>query len=79
MAGLGTVEIEAHGAELRAPSARWLAGRMGFAPGMASLLAGTGADRSRVLATFIERVEKEQGMGGVRFGGRAFVAVANVT
>lgn len=78
-AGFVDVSIATHTAHLEAPSARWLADRLGFAPGMAALLAGLGDARNRVLDQFVADVEQAQGTGRVRFAGRAFVASANVT
>ena len=78
-AGFGDVTIDAHSAMLRAPSARWLAERLAFAPGMAAQLAGLGPERSAVLEQFVSAVETKQGNGEVLFAGRAFVAYGDVT
>ena len=77
-AGFDEVAIAAHSAALRAPSARWLAERLAFAPGMAAQLAALGADTNAVLDQFVSRVEAKQGHGEVTFNGRAFVASGNV-
>ena len=78
-AGFADVTIDAHGATLRAPSARWLAERLAFAPGMAAQLAALGSERSAVLDRFVSAVENKQGRGEVCFAGRAFVACGSVT
>ena len=78
-AGFAGVAIDAHSATLRAPSARWLAARMAFAPGMAAQLTALGADAALVLERFGSAIEAKQGTGEIRLGGRAFVATATVT
>ncbi len=77
-AGLGEVEIGVHTALLQAPSARWLAERLQFAPGMQAFLQGLGGDSPAVISRFVADVETRQGMGEVRFSGKAFVARATV-
>ena len=77
-AGFDDVAIAAHSAALRAPSARWLAERLAFAPGMAAQLAALGADKIAVLDQFVSSVEAKQGHSEVTFNGRAFVASGNV-
>ena len=55
------------------PSARWLANHIGFAPGMAAMIDALGADRTRVLETFVSALERDKGKGEV-----ALVAVAQL-
>jgi SAM-dependent methyltransferase len=47
----------------RLPSARWIADRMAFAPGMAAMLGALGDDRPRVLEAFVAALERDQGRG----------------
>ena len=78
-AGFGATDIEVHSAVLRAPSANWLAERLEFAPGMAAMLAGGGADASAIKERFARSVEGEQGQGPVQFSAKAFTATAVVS
>jgi SAM-dependent methyltransferase len=55
------------------PSARWIADRVAFAPGMTAMVGALGADRTAVLAAFIAALERDQGRGRV-----ALSAVAHV-
>lgn len=75
-AGLGEPEITTVTAELRAPSARWLAERMGFAPGMAAAVAGLGGRTSAVIERFVENLETRLGKGSIGLSGVAFVGTA---
>jgi ubiquinone/menaquinone biosynthesis C-methylase UbiE len=77
-AGFDDVHVETHRAELRAPSVRWLAERLRFAPGMAAQLDSAGPDAGRVVQRFVTDTEVRQGQGEVRFAGKAFVATAVV-
>lgn len=77
-AGFPKPRIEMVTAELAAPSARWLADRIGFAPGMDAMMAGLAEHRTAVIDRFIERLEARFGGGAVRLGAVAFVGVANV-
>ena len=45
----------------RLPSARWIAERIAFAPGMAAMVDALGSDRVRVLDTFVAALERDQG------------------
>lgn len=49
----------------RLPSARWIADRIAFAPGLAALVAGLGSDCSAVMAAFVDALERDQGAGDV--------------
>lgn len=77
-AGLHEPTIEKVTAHLDAPSARWLAQRIAFAPGMAALLAGLGDRRPAVLERFVANLEAHQGTGPIRLAGVAFVGTARV-
>ena len=77
-AGLADVEINVVVASLRAPCARWLGERIGFAPGMAALLAGLGADTQSVIDRFVKNLEVKHGTGKVLLSGKAFIGVAEV-
>ena len=77
-AGFADVDIAVHTATLVAPSARWLGDRIGFAPGMAALIGGLGADADRVIDRFVENLEARQGRAQVHLAGKAFVGVAQV-
>ena len=77
-AGFDEVQIETRRADLRAPSAKWLATRLPFAPGMAAQLASLGRDAPAVVERFAANIEARQGGGEIRLGGTAFVATAQV-
>jgi ubiquinone/menaquinone biosynthesis C-methylase UbiE len=77
-AGFSSVEIKTITAHLRAPSARWLADRIAFAPGMAAMLAGLGALQPAAIEAFVTRLEGSQGTGPVSLAGVAFVGIAEV-
>ena len=47
------------------PSARWIADRIAFAPGMAAMVSGLGTDRAAVLDAFVAALERDQGQGEV--------------
>jgi ubiquinone/menaquinone biosynthesis C-methylase UbiE len=77
-AGFSDVRIQTITAQLRAPSARWLAERIDFAPGMTTMLAGLGAARSAGIDAFVARLEASQGTGPVMLGGVAFLGLSRV-
>ena len=77
-AGFDTVAMELQTAVLRAPSSRWLAEHLAFAPGIAAILDGFGDDRSRVLEAFVAGLERTHGSGPVALKGTAFVGTATV-
>jgi hypothetical protein len=74
-AGIGDVEIETAGAELEAPSARWLAERIRFAPGMEVWLSGLGGRAEEALAALVARLEREHGSGPVHLKAVASIGV----
>jgi SAM-dependent methyltransferase len=77
-AGLSGVSIDAATPSLRVPSARWLADRVAFAPGMAGMLAGFHPHGAEILTAFCARLEGRFGDGEVELGARAFIGVAEV-
>lgn len=77
-AGLGEPVITTATARLEAPSARWLAERIGFAPGMAATMAGLGQRGPAVIERFIENLETRFGGGPIGLSGVAFVGTAQV-
>jgi SAM-dependent methyltransferase len=58
---------------LRLPSARWLAQRLAFAPGMAAWISSLGDDRERVLERFVAILERDQGRGEIALSAVAFI------
>lgn len=68
--------VEKH---LRAPSARWLAQHLEFAPGMATWLSSLGNDRECVLDAFVTALERDQGTGEIALLAVVFVGIANRT
>jgi SAM-dependent methyltransferase len=77
-AALSRIGISSAAASLKAPSARWLAERVAFAPGMAAMLAGFDSHKAEILDTFRARLERRFGNGAVELGARAFIGVAEV-
>jgi SAM-dependent methyltransferase len=60
----------------RIPSARWIADRIAFAPGMAAMVGALGPDRARVLDAFVAALERDQGDGEVELSAVAHVGIA---
>jgi ubiquinone/menaquinone biosynthesis C-methylase UbiE len=77
-AGLSKPEITTVTARLEAPSARWLAERIGFAPGMAAMMAGLGERAPAVMQRFVENLDARRGAGPISLSGVAFVGTARV-
>jgi SAM-dependent methyltransferase len=77
-AALNDISIELVTGALEAPSARWLAERIAFAPGMAATVAGLAHSRKKVLDTFVQNLEVRRGIGKIRLEGVAFVGSAVV-
>ena len=75
-AGLAVERIAIVEERLCAPSARWLAECLAFAPGLAGWLAAQGKDRAAVLDRFAADLERDQGLGPVALTGVAFLGVA---
>lgn len=78
-AGLAVDRIRRIEASLEAPSARWLAERLAFAPGLAAMLDAQGADRDAVVERFVAGLERDQGSGAVRLRAVAFLGLGRVT
>lgn len=64
-AGLIVSAIERVEERWRMPSARWIAERIAFAPGMAAMVGALGRDRAAVLDAFVAALERDQGRGEV--------------
>jgi len=77
-AGLRDVAIETTEAELQVPSARWLADRLPFAPGMAAWIASLGERRAAALEAFAARLERAQGEGPLRLRAAASIGTARI-
>jgi ubiquinone/menaquinone biosynthesis C-methylase UbiE len=75
-AGLAEVTIDTIVATLKAPSPRWLAERVAFAPGMANMLAGFGQRSAEILYTFKARLEQRFADGPVELKATAFIGSA---
>jgi ubiquinone/menaquinone biosynthesis C-methylase UbiE len=60
----------------RLPSARWIAEKMAFAPGMAAMVGQLGSDRRRVLDSFVTELTRDQGPGEVTLSAVAQVGFA---
>ncbi len=75
-AGLAVESITRIEVPLRAPSARWLAQRLAFAPGLAACLTAQGNDRAAVLDRFAGDLERDQWLGPVALTTVAFLGVA---
>jgi hypothetical protein len=61
---------------LRAPSARWLAERIAFAPGMTAAMSLLGERQPAVISAFVERLEMAHGRGELALPGVGFVGSA---
>jgi ubiquinone/menaquinone biosynthesis C-methylase UbiE len=77
-AGFPDVTIETVRSVLKAPSARWLADRIAFAPGMAALVGGLGERRAAALDVFVKNLETQWGEGEVVLAGVGFIGTAIV-
>jgi SAM-dependent methyltransferase len=77
-AGMDRVAIEVVEARLRVPSARWLADRIDFAPGMDAWISGLGEQRSAALEAFVSRLERTCGSGPLSLGAVASLGIATV-
>jgi SAM-dependent methyltransferase len=60
---------------LRIPSARWIADRIAFAPGMAAMVGALGPDRAPVLNAFVTALERDQGKGEVTLSAVAHIGI----
>ena len=77
-AGLKAVSIERLAGHLVAPSPRWLADRLGFAPGLADMLGSFGADRDAILDRFVSDLCEVQGNGIVKLSAVALLGIAEL-
>ncbi len=77
-AGLHDVKIETAEAQLQAPSARWLAERLQFAPGMEAWITSLGDQSAAALKAFAIRLEDAQGLGPIKLGTVASIGLARV-
>jgi SAM-dependent methyltransferase len=59
----------------RMPSARWIAERIAFAPGMAAMVSALGRDRAAVLDAFVAALERDQGRGEVGLSAVAHIGL----
>jgi ubiquinone/menaquinone biosynthesis C-methylase UbiE len=62
---------------LRAPSARWLAERLDFAPGIGAMLAGQGDRLSDVRRRFVQDLERDQGTEAIALEAVAFIGLGS--
>ncbi len=77
-ADLDEVAIDTATATLRAPSPRWLAERVRFAPGMVAMLGGFGARQAEILDAFHARLEHRFARRPVELNASAFIGSARV-
>jgi ubiquinone/menaquinone biosynthesis C-methylase UbiE len=77
-ARLGEPLIATVTARLEAPSARWLAEHIGFAPGMTAMMASLGDRAAAVMGRFVRNLETRLGPGPIGLAGVAFVGTARV-
>lgn len=75
-AGLEEVELVTAEAAMPAPSARWLAERIRFAPGMAAWMAGLRDREREAREALVARLEREYGPGPLRLGAVAMIGTA---
>ena len=75
-AGLGDPLVTTVTARLAAPSARWLCERIGFAPGMAAMVAGLGERGPAIMERFVQNLERRLGRGLIGLSGVAFIGTA---
>lgn len=77
-AGLGEPVITIATSHLEVLSAHWLSERIGFAPGMAAMMAGLGHRGPAVIQRFVENLETRLGRGPISLSGVAFIGSAQV-
>ena len=73
--GFAIETVETIDAQWPVPSARWIAERLGFAPGLAAMLAALGPDRAAVLESFAAQLETDKGAGRIYLGAVAHVGI----
>ena len=74
-AGFEVEAIETIEARWPVPSARWIADRLGFAPGLAAMLDALGPDRQTVLEHFAAKLETDLGPSRISLGAVAHAAI----
>ena len=74
-AGFEVEAIETLEAEWPVPSARWIADRLGLAPGLAAMLDALGPDRAAVLSQFVAKLETDLGPSRISLGAVAHAAI----
>ena len=74
-AGFEIEKVETIEAQWPVPSARWIAQRLDFAPGLAAMLAALGSDKAAVLESFAKTLETDKGAAQISLGAVAHVAV----
>lgn len=74
--GLVVQEITSAEESWRLPSARWIADRIEFAPGMRAMVTALGTDRDRVLDVLVAGLERDFGHGEVTLKAVAQIALA---
>jgi SAM-dependent methyltransferase len=74
-AGLIVSAIERVEERWRMPSARWIAERIAFAPGVAAMVGALGRDRAAVLDAFVAALERDQGRGEVGLSAVAHIGL----
>jgi SAM-dependent methyltransferase len=60
----------------RLPSARWLAERLAFAPGMSAMVGSFGTERDAILEAFVAALEADQGPGEISLCAVAQIGLA---
>jgi SAM-dependent methyltransferase len=60
----------------RLPSARWLADRLAFAPGMSAMLGSLGAQRDAIVEEFVSAIEADHGSGEISLCAVAQIGIA---
>jgi SAM-dependent methyltransferase len=60
----------------RLPSARWLADRLAFAPGMSAMVGSFGTQRDAILEAFVIALEADQGLGEISICAVAQIGLA---
>lgn len=75
-AGLRVEHVTVHEEQWRLPSARWIADRVAFAPGMAAMAGAWGTERQAVLDAFVSGLERDQGRGEITLSAVAFLGIA---
>ncbi|MFZ1882167.1 MAG: methyltransferase domain-containing protein [Rhodoplanes sp.] len=74
--GLTVESITRAEEQWRLPSARWIAERIAFAPGLSALVAALGSDRSAIMEAFVAGLERDQGRGEVSLSAVAQIGTA---